>query len=270
MPHTPSTRTRSNQKSEKSNHYNPDCSGKEGNKYTMTMQSAEIKDMFSEILTELKTMKKQNEEFREETREEIKSIKEELRKRDDKWEEMQEGLEVKIANADNMTQQKIMSLAEKIKALEEQEEQRTKRERKNNIIIKSKAVVFEKDAKVEMETKVREILNKIDTEVVAVNMMYIGKDRQDRGMARVTFKCFEDKIKIVKNKSILRGQDTYIDDDLTKKEREIQAVLRQRAREEREKGDNEARVGYQKILLQGQWVNWKDLQSKNGRNNTEA
>ena len=93
--------------------------------------------------------------------------------------------------------------------------------------------------------------------------MYIGKDKQNRGITRVTFKNFEDKLKIMRNKSKLRGQDIYIDSDLTKAEREIQGILRQRAREEREKGDTEAKVGYQKILLRGQWVAWKDINTKN-------
>jgi len=43
----------------------------------------------------------------------------------------------------------------------------------------------------------------------------------------------------------------FIDDDLTKKEREIQNHLREKAKEERRKG-NRAKIGYAKI-----WVNDK-------------
>ena len=56
------------------------------------------------------------------------------------------------------------------------------------------------------------------------------------------------------------GQD--IDDDLTKDGRSIYVALRQRARTEREKGNDEVRVGYQKILLNGQWVPWGNLDIK--------
>jgi hypothetical protein len=52
---------------------------------------------------------------------------------------------------------------------------------------------------------------------------------------RVTFKNLEDKLKIMKNNTILKGQDIYIDDDLTKSEREIRATLSKKAREERGK-----------------------------------
>ena len=114
-----------------------------------------------------------------------------------------------------------------------------------------------------IETKTKEILSKINAEVMAEKIMYIGKDKQNRGITRVTFNKFEDKLKIMRNKSKLRGQDIYIDSELTKAEREIQGILRQRAREEREKGDTEAKVGYQKILLRGQWVAWKDINTKN-------
>lgn len=119
-----------------------------------------------------------------------------------------------------------------------------------------------------IETKTKEILSQIDEEIIAEKMVYIGKDKQNRGIARVTFKNFDDKLQIMRNKSKLRGSDTYIDNDLTRGEREIQSVLRQRAREEREKGDTEAKVGYQKILMRGQWVTWKDLNTKNGGGRT--
>ena len=66
------------------------------------------------------------------------------------------------------------------------------------------------------------------------------------------------------NLTSTRGQDIFIDDDLTKDERSIQAALRQRVRTEREKENDEVRVGYQKILLNDQWVPWVNLDSKSG------
>ena len=59
----------------------------------------------------------------------------------------------------------------------------------------------------------------------------------------------------MKNKSKLHGEDTFIDNDMTKIEREIQKSLRSCAKELREKG-NIAKAGYQKILINDQWVNW--------------
>ena len=70
----------------------------------------------------------------------------------------------------------------------------------------------------------------------------------DMGLIRVELKCLEDKIVIMKNKNKLKGTEIYIDDGLTKQEREIQGTLRMRAKEERETG-NEARVVYQKRMI---------------------
>ena len=217
--------------------------------------------MFAEILTELNM--RQSEDFRQETREEITSIKEEMKKRDDKWEEKSNNLENKLADEIQKTNEELETIRGKIQMLEDQEEQRAKRERRNNIVIKSIDIVPDIENRDSIETKAREILNQIDAEVMAEKAIYIGKDKQNRGIVRVTFDKFEDKLKIVKNKAKLRGQDTYIDSDLTKGEREIQNSLRQRAREERAKGDTEVRVGYQKIWLRGQWVSWNDLNTKN-------
>ena len=78
-----------------------------------------------------------------------------------------------------------------------------------------------------------------------------------KGMIKVQLNNLKDKINIMKNKSKLHPEDTFID-DMTKTEREIQKALRSRAKEEREKG-NTAKVGYQKILINDQWVIWPAL-----------
>lgn len=54
-----------------------------------------------------------------------------------------------------------------------------------------------------------------------------------------------------KNRNLEKGVRT--EDDLTKKEREIQDKLWDMAREEREKGDDGVRVDYKKIFLKQKW-----------------
>lgn len=53
----------------------------------------------------------------------------------------------------------------------------------------------------------------------------------------------------VMEKKINLEKGIRIEDDLTKKEREIQEKLWNMAREEREKGDDKIRVEYKKIFL---------------------
>ena len=63
----------------------------------------------------------------------------------------------------------------------------------------------------------------------------------------------------MRNKRKLTGRECYIEDDMTKQEREIQAAIRKRAREERVKC-HEVKVGYQKIQINGKWENWTDIE----------
>ena len=94
--------------------------------------------------------------------------------------------------------------------------------------------------------RVKDTIDKLATGISQVSMTLIGHENLKRDLVRVTFKNFEDKRRVVKNNAILRCQDIFIDDDLTKDERSIQAALRQRARTEREKGNDEVRVRYKK------------------------
>ncbi|XP_067209996.1 sperm-associated antigen 17-like [Linepithema humile] len=63
-----------------------------------------------------------------------------------------------------------------------------------------------------------------------------------------------------KKKELKKG--IIIKDDLTKREREIQQKLREKAREEREKEDSKAKIGYKKIYLNGKWYRWNEKEEK--------
>lgn len=222
-------------------------------------ESDGIKEMFQDILKELKELKSTNENVRRETREELKLLREDMEKRDKHRENEHTSLEGRVNNIENKTQEKISALEDQIKLLTDQEEYRMRKDRKNNIVVKDKDLKAGGENRNETTAKTVEILQKVDASTEITEVTYIGMDKDQRGIVRVTCRSFEDKMKILKNKASLRGQDTYIDSDLTKKERDIQSRLRQLAKVEREKGNNEVRVGYQKILLGGQWTQWKDL-----------
>ncbi|KAK9708134.1 hypothetical protein QE152_g27364 [Popillia japonica] len=64
------------------------------------------------------------------------------------------------------------------------------------------------------------------------------------------------------NKQKLKGKRVYIDDDLTKREREIQGRLIEVAKAERNRG-KQVRVGYQKISVEGVKESLKDGRTKN-------
>jgi hypothetical protein len=53
----------------------------------------------------------------------------------------------------------------------------------------------------------------------------------------------------------------YIDDDLTKEERETQKKLRELAREERDRGKR-VKIGYRKIQINGEWFRRDEREEK--------
>lgn len=55
-------------------------------------------------------------------------------------------------------------------------------------------------------------------------------------------------------------KDIFVEDDLTRKEREIQRELRRRARAEREKGERNVKVGYKKIYMKDRWYRWNEME----------
>ena len=109
-------------------------------------------------------------------------------------------LEIKINNLDNNTGEKIKEIETKLKALRETEEARQRRERKNIIIIKNKD--FEMENQDTLNTKVKDVVNKIEYHTdLCLKIAHIGKDIMGRGIVRVKLKNLRDKIAIMKNKN---------------------------------------------------------------------
>jgi hypothetical protein len=79
--------------------------------------------MFSNILTELKTPKEQNETFRNETKKNMV--------------ERCGSLETKINYVENNTNEKLTQLEREITRTQEAEKRRQRREKHNNIVVKS-------------------------------------------------------------------------------------------------------------------------------------
>uniref|UniRef100_A0A1Y1M2F4 Uncharacterized protein n=1 Tax=Photinus pyralis TaxID=7054 RepID=A0A1Y1M2F4_PHOPY len=74
----------------------------------------------------------------------------------------------------------------------------------------------------------------------------------------IQLETFEDKIKILQNKMKLRNmgeEKVFINNDLTRKERDIDKQIRKRAEEERKLGKT-VKIGYQKITIEGREWRW--------------
>lgn len=74
----------------------------------------------------------------------------------------------------------------------------------------------------------------------------------------IELKNTDDKIKIMQNKAKLREYREgriYINDDMTKEEREIQGRIRRKAKEERTKG-KKVKIRFQKLIVEGEQWSW--------------
>jgi hypothetical protein len=82
-------------------------------------------------------------------------------------------------------------------------------------------------------------------------------------MIVVKMREFEEKLKVRRNKRKLARRECFIENDMTRRERQIQAGIRRSAREETEKGHTE-KIGYQKIQINGKWEYYNNKEEKNG------
>lgn len=121
--------------------------------------------------------------------------------------------------------------------------ERIKRQNRKNIIIKG----LNKE-KVMGEQKIEKYIEEsLKIEIKIKKVSEIKTKGKNKWMI-AELDSWEQKREVMEKKRNLE-KGIRIEDDLTKKEREIQEKLWNMAREEREKGDDKIRVGYKKIFL---------------------
>lgn len=198
----------------------------------------EIRDMRLDMTKRFNENNEQNKILRnelEKTNRELQQIKEEMKKKEGEWQKEKQELQEKIIN------------------LEDRMEQKEKREKRNNIIIKNtgntEEIIVEdvKDfikQKLKVDIQVEETF-KVNNRITVVKM-----------------KDWKEKEKVMKNKYLLNGSDIYIENDMTVMEREIQSKLRKIAKEEKGKG-NKVQVKYQKIIINTSTYTWAEIVKNN-------
>lgn len=146
-------------------------------------------------------------------------------------------------------------LTERLYKLERSEKRKKRAERKNNIVIKG-----ERWNEGKVESEVKEFLRaELRVEAEIKKAWLVGAEAIKNKVV-VELGSWENKRTIMGKNDWERG--IWIEDDLTRKEREIQVMLRNRARELREKGDREVRVGYLKMFFGGKWIRWNEREGK--------
>lgn len=190
-----------------------------------------------------------------EIKDEIKSNKNEtlaaINKNADEIQKLRNELKVK----EECWNKEKTQLIGKIEEIENKLERYEKERRKNNIVVNGIKVDTDNE-EVLKEGIVKFIKEEMKIDVKVKSMYKIGPEA-----CVVAINSWEEKLEILKNKYKLKGTKVYINNDLTKKERQIQIEISRTAKLENENG-NRTRIGYQKLTINGkQWV-WNKTEAK--------
>ena len=99
---------------------------------------------------------------------------------------------------------------------------------------------------------------KMQSNVQVKKVATLGRNESDNGLAvLVHLGSLEEKQEIMRNRVNLKGTKIYVDDDLTRREREIHKKIWQRAKEEEAKGSRVKR-GYMKLIVDGKCWKWNE------------
>lgn len=126
--------------------------------------------------------------------------------------------------------------------------------RRNNIIITG----LETERRMER----KEIEEWVEKELeVKVKIVRIWTIKGRRSMIGAECANREEKEKVMKGKSKLKGKRIYIDNDRTFKERKVREEIGKIAREMREIGKI-VKIGYNKLIINGEEYRWKEEEGK--------
>lgn len=202
-------------------------------KEDMRVMKEEIKDDIKEIKEDLKGMEKEIKQ----NREDMEVVKEEIKLMKLNWEKEKNEILEKLEDSD--------------KKLEKSEKNKIR----NNLVVSGIQISTQDEEEIKAE-----IENMIDKEIrvkAAVKKAYkIGQNKYI-----IKMNNWSDKIKILKEKNKMKGRDIFIDSDLTRQERNVQKILRDVAREEKNRGAI-VKVRYQKIEINGKMWKWSHKEER--------
>lgn len=200
-----------------------------------------LMNMIKDLITEVKEIRREQQEYREG----LKILKEEnavIRKENEELKNVVKGLNTRM-------------------------EQLDKKSRKNNIIVTG----LEIDAN--DGNKIKENISSFMQQNLEIKVEFKEGHKIGPKICVLEMNCTEDKLHIMRNKSKLkniRGQKVYINNDRTKREREIEKNIRKIANDERQKG-KQVKIGYEKLTINGEIWTWNDeneeLEMKGDRSN---
>lgn len=198
-------------------------------KFKTDEKDRRMEELMRQMMEEIKAIRQENKSYKEEIIE--------LRK---------ENREMKSELAE------IRKKVEDLATVEWKLEKLEREKRKNNIVITGLELRTDNEQSMvkEIERMVRDKVG-IDAQVKSAYQL-------NNKMIIVEVENFDKKLQILKNKHMLKAMEDkniYISSDLTAKEREIQKIIRDRAKEERRNG-KQVKSGYQKLEIDGNLWRW--------------
>lgn len=130
-----------------------------------------------------------------------------------------------------------------------------KEKRRNNKVIKGLVIEKEMGKVVTKEMVGRWIKEKIGVEVKVTDC------RSSGNCLIATLDREEMKSEVMRNKSKLRGEKFFIENDLTWDERKVQERIYRWAKQEREKGIF-IKVGFARVQIRGVWRKWEKIEKE--------
>lgn len=216
----------------------------------ITARSPESKDknMEDRIIQAIQKLKEDMKAGFANCREQNEELKNELMEKLGKTNEELKQIKQEMKENEKIGKREKQDLEEKLGVMEKRIERQEKEQRKNNIIIKG-AEIKGPDLKGKVENFLE---NQIGVKTSIPEAYSIGVR-----MTLVKIQSWDDKMAIMKKKQNLKGTNTFIENDLTKQEREIQKTLRDIAKKEKEKG-NVVRIAYKKITINNKIYQWNE------------
>lgn len=197
-----------------------------------------LKEQRDDIVRDIK--RELREEIKEEVRRKVKREMENF-----KSEEGEKRKKLKKENAE---------MWKRMQELEKGRKQQERRERRFNVVIRGAEVEGRNVRDVALG-----VLNKmgeLDKHIKIREAYKIGNRGKESAII-VKLKNLDDKKAIMGKKNNLRGMRVYVDDDLSRSERERQSEVRMWAKREREKGEN-VKVGLGKAWKNGKEFVWNE------------
>lgn len=213
----------------------------------------EMMKLMRELSADIKEIKLEQQTQGEETKalkEDLKEIKREQR------EYMEEINKLKDLNKKAMIE--INDLKGELKTNGERIERLEKETRRKNIIVQGLSIDTRNGNLLKDEMK------KFIEEEMGIKPIIKAAHRLGPKTIVVALGSEDEKLEVMHNKSKLRnrpGNKVFIEDDLTKEEREIQKLIRQKAKEERNKG-KQVKIGFSKLVMDGQTWKWSRTENK--------